>query len=150
MLEICRSLQLDVAEHDALCYLRSLPTSSVGVVTSFHMFEHLPFEAVAALLDQAVRVLKPGGLLILETPNPSNVLVGSNTFYLDPTHRNPLPTPMLRFFVEARGFCNSQVLQLHPYSPAIVPLPPDSDPVSTHIRDLFYGPQDYAVIAHRP
>jgi O-antigen chain-terminating methyltransferase len=39
----------------------------------------------------------PGGLLILETPNPENLVVGACTFWYDPTHIRPLPPAMMRF-----------------------------------------------------
>ena len=40
--------------------------------------------------DAALVALQPGGLLIFETPNPTNVNVGASSFYLDPTHLKPL------------------------------------------------------------
>ena len=120
MIESCRALGLNVADSDVLSFMNKLADASFGAITAFHLVEHIPFEALIAMLDQAVRILKPGGLLILETPNPGNVAVGSNTFYLDPTHLKPLPSPMLRFFVEAKGFCNSQILTLHPDPAALV------------------------------
>ena len=59
------------------------------------------------------RVLRPGGLAIFETPNPENVLVGSNFFYLDPTHHHPLPSELMQFLFESRGFDRVEVLNLH-------------------------------------
>jgi hypothetical protein len=94
-------------------------------------------------LDETVRVLKPGGIAIFETPNPQNVLVGSCNFYMDPTHRNPLPSPMLRFLAEARGLCRVSVLDLHPYPEAFHL---DGSELATRFNQYFYGPQDYAVI----
>ena len=149
MIVMCRSLNVEVSEGDALDYLSALDDSSIGAVTAFHIVEHLPFEALIALLDECLRVLKPGGLLILETPNPTNVLVGSNNFYLDPTHVHPLPPAMLRFFVDGRGYSESRILELHPY-PATAMLPDEGDLVAKRINEHFYGPQDYAVIARRP
>ncbi|MGH9612073.1 MAG: class I SAM-dependent methyltransferase, partial [Bryobacteraceae bacterium] len=92
-----RKLGLDAVLADARRYLDGLPDNCLGAVTAFHVVEHLPFESVLELIDNALRVLKPGGLLVLETPNPQNVLVGSTTFYYDPTHLRPLPSGMLRF-----------------------------------------------------
>ena len=148
MLEVCRSLQLPAVEADSLVYLKTLPDNSIGAITSFHMVEHLPFAAVIELLDQGLRVLRPGGLLILETPNPNNVLVGSCNFYLDPTHRNPLPGAMLRFFVEARGFTNCRMLELCPH-PALADFSLADSPAK-EFATYFYGPQDYGLIAEKP
>jgi len=108
--EHCRGLSLDVVASEARAYLRSLSDESVSAITAFHFAEHLPLEALVSFLDQAGRTLKPGGLLILETPNPENLLVGSCNFYLDPTHKNPIPIPTMTLLLESRGFCCQEVL----------------------------------------
>ena len=112
------------------------------------MVEHMPFDAIMTLVDEALRALKSGGILILETPNPENLLVSSYTFHLDPTHRHPLPSPMLRFFVEARGFSNVHVKELHPYPEAMQF--PDDTAIARRLNRHLYGPQDYAVIGRKP
>ncbi|MBV8808488.1 MAG: methyltransferase domain-containing protein [Acidobacteriaceae bacterium] len=149
MVECCKSAGFEAVQDDSIAYLSTLPDAALGAVTSFHMIEHLPFEVTLTLVDEALRVLKPGGVLILETPNPHNVLVGASTFHLDPTHLKPLPSPMLRFFVEARGFCDVHVRELHPY-PATVRLPDDGKGLANRLNDYLYGPQDYAVIGRKP
>ncbi len=144
MVERCRELGLDVEQADGIEFLRNAKASQYAAVTAFHVVEHLPHESVLALLDEALRVLRPGGLLIIETPNPQNLIVGSCNFYMDPTHRNPIPPPLLRFVVEARGFVNAEIKLLHPppeeAHPAAAGLPGE-------LAALLYGPQDYGVIA---
>lgn len=149
MISRCVALGLDVTRSDALAYLRTLPDKSLGAVTSFHMIEHLPFETVIAIVDEALRVLESGGLLILETPNPQNALVGSQTFWIDPTHIRPIPSQTLRFFVEARGFCAVEILNLQPYSET-VRVPEGCGAVAQRFNEYFYGPQVYGVIGCRP
>lgn len=139
----CRERGFDAREMDALAYLRALPSESVGAVTGFHLVEHLSFDVLMKLLDECVRVVKPGGAVVFETPNPQNVLVGSCNFYFDPTHRHPLPSQMLKFLVESRGFARVEVMNLHPAE--IVPVAGDSDIVK-RFNELFYGAMDYAVI----
>ena len=95
------------------------------------------------LLDETFRVLKPGGLAIFETPNPQNVLVGSCNFYLDPTHRHPVPSSMMKFMAETRGFSKVEILNLHPY-PASLLL--SGSELADRFSEYFYGPQDYAAI----
>jgi O-antigen chain-terminating methyltransferase len=148
MIERCKSLGLQVEPSDSLVYLRTLSDECMGAVSAFHMVEHMPFDVVLTLIDESLRVLKPGGILILETPNPANFLVGTYTFHLDPTHLKPLPSPLLQFFVEGRGFCGVHVRELHPY-PDAVRLPDDGGGVASRFNDCLYGPQDYAVIGRK-
>lgn len=146
----CAARGLDVQEGEGLAWLRSLPDASLACVTAFHVVEHLPYAHLLALLREIARVLCNGGIAILETPNPANVLVGSHTFYLDPTHRNPLPADSLQFAVWSSGLRVEKKLDLHPYPGwAALPAAPD-DQLANRINTLFYGPQDYAVIAVKP
>lgn len=112
MLEECRKIGLQVHTHDAIDFLQGLPEASQIVVSGFHLAEHLPFELLQALIQESLRVLKPGGLLILETPNPENITVGTEKFYLDPTHYRPIPSQFLSFMAEYVGFERINVLRL--------------------------------------
>lgn len=112
MLSVCRKLGFTVDEVEMLDALRSAPSSSVAIVSAFHVIEHIEFDRVRELIAEAKRVLLPGGILILETPNPENILVGGCNFYLDPTHRNPIPPQLLSFAVEYADFERTKVLRL--------------------------------------
>lgn len=140
----CRARGLDVVQADAVEYLRSLPDGSVGAVTAMHVVEHLDFPVMCELIENAARVLNPGGVLIIETPNPRNVLVASNTFYLDPTHLHPLPSALLKFVVEKSGLPRSEVMELHPSAHVWPTLESELD---RYLVENLFGPQDYAVIA---
>ncbi|HKS10011.1 MAG TPA: methyltransferase domain-containing protein [Pyrinomonadaceae bacterium] len=146
-IEECRRDGLDVAEADALVHLQGLPANSLNVVTSFHLVEHLAFEVLIKMLDEIQRVLKPGGLVILETPNCENFIVGSCSFYADPTHRNPIPSETLEFLLESRGFTDTKVWKLRPWEAA--KLEEDSELVR-RFNEFFYSAPDYAVIAKKP
>ena len=147
VLQRCRELSLDVEEAEALTHLRSLADNSLNALTAFHFAEHLPLDALVRFLDEAGRTLKPGGLLILETPNPENLLVGSCNFYLDPTHKNPLPIPTLKLLVEARGFRCQEVMKLHPVASAKIEV---KDQLTSHLNHFLYGPMNYAIVARKP
>jgi len=149
MVATCREFGLDAELDDAIHCLRKLPDGSMGAVTSFHMVEHLPFSIVLELLDEALRVLSSDGVLILETPNPDNLLVASQTFYTDPTHVRPLPSSMMRFIVEQKGFCFPEVVNLHPYPQAYRFSEHDSE-IAKRLNEYFYGPQDYGIVAFKP
>ncbi|HEV2836190.1 MAG TPA: methyltransferase domain-containing protein [Pyrinomonadaceae bacterium] len=145
--ERCQSLSLDVVEAEALSYLRSLPNESLSAVTALHFAEHLRFETMVKFIDEAVRTLKPGGLLIMETPNPENLLVGSCNFYLDPTHKHPIPIPTMELLVEARGFIRQETMRLHPVSSAKIEV---KDQLTSHLNHYLYGPMNYAIVARKP
>jgi O-antigen chain-terminating methyltransferase len=142
-LESCRERNLEVVECDAVQYLSGLPPQSVAAITGFHIVEHLPMDGLINLLDEVVRVLRPGGIVIFETPNPENVLVGSNFFYFDPTHRNPIPGSLMKFLLEARGLHQVEIIGLNPWDDAR--LSGDNE-LTARINELFYGPMDYAVV----
>jgi O-antigen chain-terminating methyltransferase len=149
LVEQCRERGIDVVESDVFEYLHTLPDAGLGAVTGLHIIEHLPLGALIKLIDETIRVLKPGGLAIFETPNPENILVGACTFYFDPTHCNPLPPLMIKFLVESRGLCQVEIKRLHPYDTASR-VPDNSSELAKRFNEYFYGPQDYAVIGVKP
>jgi O-antigen chain-terminating methyltransferase len=138
-----RARGLEVVEADLTGYLSELPDGALGALTGFHIVEHLPLEKLLGLLSEAVRVVRPGGLILFETPNPENVLVGSCNFYFDPTHRNPLPAPVLKFMLESRGLGHVEIVRLNPSDAE--PVAGDTDLVK-RFNQYFYGPMDYAVV----
>lgn len=154
----CQARGLDVRAGDALVHLREVPEGSVRAVTSFHLVEHLSLDTLIGLIDAALLALKPEGLLILETPNPSNLNVGASSFYLDPTHIKPVHPQFLQFLLESRGFADVEVRYLHPED---VPRLEAQDLAGHHddpsraqalvdrINWALAGPLDYAVLARK-
>jgi len=147
MVEEAKSLDLDVIEGDAIAYLWNQPENSLAAITGFHIVEHISFTDLIGLFDAARRVLMPGGIILFETPNPENLVVGACTFHYDPTHNKPLPPDYLHFVAEARGFENARIIR------------EDSDCDLSHsesgftpegINDWFRQPPDYALYAAKP
>ena len=147
MIEHCQERGLPVTFANALDHLRGLPDASCGAITAFHFIEHLPFAALVAFLRDCRRVLQPGGVAIFETPNPYNVLVGSGFFYHDFTHQRPLPPNSTKFLVEQLGFATVEVVPLHPWDEAAKVHGEGAEALEWRFNELFYGPQDYALIA---
>jgi 2-polyprenyl-3-methyl-5-hydroxy-6-metoxy-1,4-benzoquinol methylase len=146
MVEQARAAGHTVDAGDVVAVLRTLKDESLGAITGFHIIEHLPFPVLVALLDEARRVLAPGGAILFETPNPECMVVGAYSFYLDPTHRNPLPPEFTRFLAEARGFADSRIVRRE----ADLDLErPESGFEPREITDWFQVPMDYALIAFK-
>jgi len=143
MLSACNKALLSVTKEDAVEYLMKLQDESVVIVSGFHIIEHISFADLQKLVTEAFRVLKPGGLLILETPNPENLVVATTSFYLDPTHQRPIPPSLLYFLAEYCGFSRVKLLRLQE-SASI------SDSEDIRLMDLFTGVSpDYAVVAQK-
>lgn len=143
MLEACVALGLSVSQRSALAQLAAQDAESLSIVSGFHIAEHLPFADLEKLVMEAMRVLKPGGLLILETPNPENLVVGSSNFYLDPTHQRPIPPLLLGFLVEHHGFARVGTLRLQE-SPRLY------SQTDIGLMDVLGGASpDYAIVAQK-
>ncbi len=133
-----RDQGLRLVDSDAVSHLRQVPPASLDMITAFHVIEHLDTDVLLHLLDAARAALRPGGCLILETPNPTNLVMAACNFYLDPTHRQPMPSALTAFLVTARGFADVQISEQA------------TDLVGLALTKAFFGPQDYAVVATRP
>ncbi len=157
MIQRCAEAGLEAEEADALDFLRRQKASTFGVITAFHVLEHLPFAKVLALLDEARRTLRRGGLVIFETPNPENLVVGACNFYADPTHRNPLFPPTLEFVLEERGFVQVEILRPNqPSDPdwmqpleADEPLAARINPILAALRSWFNAPPEFTATGRK-
>ncbi len=147
---------LDVRLAGAIEHLEGVKEHSLRAVSAIQVAESLGIDELIAMLDLAVRAIEPGGLVIVETPNPENLVVGASSFYLDPRHRQPIPPELLAFVVGSRGFTDVEVRFLEPPDPPM-PGPADDAPWSSDVKRLhdlvtarFSGARDYAVLARRP
>jgi O-antigen chain-terminating methyltransferase len=145
--EECVAQNLAAIATDAIAYLKQQEANSLGGVTGFHIIEHLPFPLLIELFDAAFHALVPGGVLIFETPNPENLIVGACNFYYDPTHLNPIVPDVAQFIAQQRGFSTAQIKRLHPF--------PDDYQMSGNtaldqtLNKFLFSAQDYALIARK-
>lgn len=147
MLAQCRERKLAVVHADAIAHLRTLPEKSLGAVTGFHIIEHLELEVLMDLLAETIRVLVPGGVAIFESPNCKNLVVGATNFNVDPTHRNPVFPETAQFMLSIHGFEKVELKYLAPVEAARFE---GKDRQATVLNEMLYGPQDFAVIGHKP
>lgn len=143
-----RTAGLDAEVDDAVAWLQRQPDASALAVTALHVLEHLPLANRLALLAEAARVLKPNGVLIVETPNPENLWVATHTFHHDPTHTQPLTPEGLAFMVQHVGLTVSAVPRLHPYPEASAV--PGEDAAALRLNHMTCGGQDFAIVARKP
>ncbi|KXU34729.1 hypothetical protein AXK11_07755 [Cephaloticoccus primus] len=144
-LKECRERGLNVIDSDVIDFLTNAPSDSVAAITGFHIIEHLPFPVLQKFVRESLRVLRPGGIAIFETPNPRNILVSTLNFRLDPTHIHPVNPEFIQFLLEHSGFRKVRCEFLTPCSEECHVGAKD-DPLAQRFNELFYGPQDFAVI----
>jgi 2-polyprenyl-3-methyl-5-hydroxy-6-metoxy-1,4-benzoquinol methylase len=142
---LCRSKGLEVEQADMFAYLESLADGSLGGAYCAQVVEHLPPVAVPHLVKLLSQKLRLDALVAIETPNPECLAIFATHFYLDPTHTRPVPSPLLRFYLESAGFGSIEIQSLTPAvdsMPALAELPPA-------VRETFFGGLDYAIVARK-
>ena len=152
----CRERGIDVVHAEVLEHLASVPDGSLAAVTAFHVAERLGFPGMVELVEQASRVLAPGGLLVLEGPNPANLLFGASAVRLHPDAGRAVHPEVLQFVLSARGFAEVELRYLHPH-PAPLEWSGEFDdlsvkplePLVDRLNALLFGPQDVAVVGRR-
>lgn len=142
---LCRQRDLAVEKADLFSYLRDLPDSSLTGVVCCQVVEHLPPESLAELIRLLHDKLRTGALLAIETPNPECLAIFATHFYLDPTHRHPIPSALLAFYLEEAGFGQIEVERL---SPAIDSMPSLAE-LPEKFRQELFGNLDYAIFARK-
>jgi len=145
MIRKSQELGFDVLEYEAIEYLKNLQDKSLSVITGFHIIEHLSFNVMMHLFEESYRVLKDDGMIIFETPNPENIVVGACEFYTDITHIKPLVPKTIKFLVEQSMFRNVEIKRLHLRNKVSTL----SDLNVREVLNLVNCEQDYAVIAYK-
>ncbi len=144
MIKECSKKNIPAMCGDAIKYLEKKEEASVSLISGFHLAEHLEFDNLLCLIRNAYRVLRPGGILILETPNPENILVSTYTFYLDPSHNNPIPPVLLQFITENSGFIKNEIVRLNS-----IELKDEGDLLSRQLMNYNGANRDYSIIAQK-
>jgi SAM-dependent methyltransferase len=164
MVGVCRERGLEAQEGNLFATLAEVPEGSLGGVMSFHVIEHLPGAELGRLVHLAWRALRPGGVLILETPNPLSLVVAARNFWLDPTHQRPVHPESLKLLYDLAGFEPIERLDLRPFPDSerlpeidLAPLPDDQRVLADRVNrlrdridELLFGFQDYGMVGTKP
>ncbi len=138
---LCQANGLDAGKADLFAYLADLPDASLGGAVCCQVVEHLPPPRLPEMIGLVHAKLRAGGLVAIETPNPECLAIFATHFYIDPTHRHPIPPALATFYLEEAGFGSIQIERL---SPAIESLPSIAE-LPEGFRKQFFGGLDYAI-----
>lgn len=112
MVSFARGEGLEVeqaAAHDALA---ACADGALGAVVALQLLEHLPPADIVSLLELAHAKLRPAGLLIAETIDPSSPAALRN-YFADLTHAQPLVPETLELLVRGAGFRETETISLN-------------------------------------
>jgi len=138
---LCQANGLDAENADLFAYLSALPDASLGGVACCQVVEHLPPARLPEMIQLVHGKLRTGGLLAIETPNPECLAIFATHFYIDPTHRHPIPPKLASFYLEEAGF---GLIEIERLSPAMESMPSIAG-LPEAFRNEFFGSLDYAV-----
>jgi SAM-dependent methyltransferase len=99
----CRKRGFIVEQQGAGQYLAAAEGRFGGIFCS-HVIEHMGYDDALSFLALCHRALRAGGILLLVTPNPEDLTIMSDIFWLDPTHVRPYPRLLLESMLDANGF----------------------------------------------
>ena len=164
MVQLCRERGLEAEAGDLFAVLAGVEEGSLGGVMSFHVIEHLPAASLDRLVRLAYRALRPGGVLILETPNPLSVVVAARNFWLDPTHVRPVHPESLKLTYELAGFDPVERLDLRPFPASqrlpeidLATVPADQRTLADQVNrlrdrldEVLFGYQDFGMVGKKP
>jgi 2-polyprenyl-3-methyl-5-hydroxy-6-metoxy-1,4-benzoquinol methylase len=104
MVHTCREKKLDVEAADAFAFLAGSPEQGWAGIFSAQVVEHLPRHKLSTFFSLAYKVLKPEGVICVETINTSSPYAYFHYYHRDLTHQMPVHPETYRFLLETNGF----------------------------------------------
>jgi SAM-dependent methyltransferase len=109
---IAQAVVPGVVEGDGIAFLTARP-ATYDLITALDVIEHLTKSEVFAFLDACRCALRPGGRLILQTPNGDSPLIGSIR-YGDFTHETCFNPHSLGWLLGLCGFSGVEARECGP------------------------------------
>ncbi|OOM73841.1 methionine biosynthesis protein MetW [Clostridium sp. BL-8] len=156
--DYCEYKKLDALLDDAVSHISKVNDNSIGGVFMSQVAEHLETEYLIELISKIYDKLENGAYFIAETPNPTMLSTFSNSFYLDPSHKNPVHPETFKFILEKAGFKEIEIVYTDSSKIQYnLPLLDGSNINNLEefnngvnlLSGLLFGSQDYAIIARK-
>jgi 2-polyprenyl-3-methyl-5-hydroxy-6-metoxy-1,4-benzoquinol methylase len=162
MVARCHQKNLDITCDDGLVALAKMEDHSLGGVIALEVIEHFTVTQLDQLLKISARKVKSGGLVVLETINPTSLVSLSSNYFRDPTHVMPVHPDTLSYLMELAGMEVLEIKMLSPIpqealfqhinsteylSPKWLQAVQGINTLIDQLNKVIYGYQEYCVIA---
>jgi len=154
MVHICHEKGLNCQKADILEHLIQYDDSTLSGIFSSQVIEHLPPVYLKRMLELAYFKIRPQGIIVLETINPTSVFALVQIYHFDLSHQQPVHPQALKFILESSGFEEVEIQYSAPLEEEMLKTLPGADDLSTllnqnidSLNKLLYAPPNYAAIA---
>ena len=159
----CLGKGLQVGATDPLSALMEVDRGSLAGVLGLEVVDRLTGAEINRLVRLAWGALRPGGTLILETPNPLSLVVAAQSFWRDLERRRPVHPEALIDLFDRAGFTAVERLDSRPFPEAerlpellpdelsseLRPLAERLNRIRDDLDELLFGYQLYAIVGKR-
>jgi O-antigen chain-terminating methyltransferase len=112
--QFCADSGLKAEQAEALAHLGAIEDESIDGVFISQVAEHMTPSELIELAGLAYNKMKPGGYVVIETPNPQCLLIFASFFYADLSHVQPIHPETMRFLLLSAGFREVEIKLTNP------------------------------------
>jgi SAM-dependent methyltransferase len=121
MIETARHLNPDIPFREGNMLALDLPENSLAGIAAFYAIVNIPKSSLPVVFCEMLRVLEPGGLLLLAFHIGDEVLATEEELwgYKISMHFYLFPTEGIQAYLERAGFRIEDVVEREPYAPDV-------------------------------